>query len=108
MGLIAAQIRLIYLNQTRLDLEYKMQLITHTRMTLAQSCGDLLAVGNDFDPESPATKMLQQRQAKLKVLEQKLEMQMNQYQARLKMIDAEMESCKQLFEKNIQRSFSYG
>ena len=80
MGLITSQIRLLYLQQQRLDLEYKIQLITQTKMGLSQSVSDLMQVGNDYDPESPTTKMLQQRQAKLKVLEQKLDMQMLQYQ----------------------------
>ena len=74
MGLITSQIRLMYLQQQKLDLEYKLQLITQTKMGLSQSANDLLQVGNDFDPESPTTKMLQQRQAKLKVIEDKLEM----------------------------------
>ena len=52
--------------------------------------------------------MLQQRQAKLKVLEAKLDQQMAAYQARLKMIDVETESARAMLEKNIQSSFSYG
>ncbi len=97
----------MYLNQSRLDLEYKIQLITQTRMALGSSTSDLLQVGNDFDPESPTTKMLQQRQAKLKVLEQKLEQQMMVYQAQLKMIETEYESCRGMIDKNIKQAFSY-
>lgn len=77
-------------------------------MGLSQSVSDLMQVGNDYDPESPTTKMLQQRQAKLKVLEQKLDLQMQQYQTRLKMIDTEYQSCQGMLDKNIQQSFSYG
>lgn len=108
MGLLTSQIRLMYLQQQRLDLEYKIQLVTQSKMVLSQSVSDLMQVGNDFDPESPTTKMLQQRQAKLKVLEQKLDMQMQEYQNRLNMIDTEYDSCKQMMEKNIKNSFSYG
>lgn len=108
MGLITSQIRLLYLQQSRLDLEYKIQLITQTKMGLMQSTSDLMQVGNDYGPESPTTKLLQQRQAKLKVLEDKLDMQMQEYQNRLKMINAEYESCKGLLDKNIESSFSYG
>lgn len=107
MGLLTSQIRLMYLQQQRLDLEYKIQLVTQTKMGLSQSVSDLMQVGNDFDPESPTTKMLQQRQAKLKVLEQKLDMQMQEYQNRLQMIETEYGSCKSMMEKNIQESFSY-
>lgn len=108
MGLIVSQIRLLYLQQQRLDLEYKIQLITQTKMGLSKSVSDLMQVGNDYDPESPTTKMLQQRQAKLKVLEQKLDMQLAQYNTRLKMIDAEYESARGMLDKNISSSFSYG
>ena len=107
MGLLTSHIRLMYLQQQRLDLEYKIQLITQTKMGLSQSVSDLMQVGNDYDPESPTTKMLQQRQAKLKVLEQKLDMQMQEYQNRFKMIDAEYDSCKGMLDKNIQSSFRY-
>lgn len=108
MGLIVSQIRVMYLQQLKLDLEYKIQLITQTKMGLSQSVSDLMQVGNDYDPESPTTKMLQQRQAKLKVLEQKLDQQMAQYQTRLKMVDTEYESAVAMRDKNIQSSFSYG
>ncbi len=107
MGLVNSQIRLLYLQQTRLDLEYKIMLITQAKMGLSKSASDLMEVGNDFDPDSPTTKMLQQRQAKLKVLEQKLDAQMLQYQSRLKMVDAEYQSCQGMIDKNIQTSFTY-
>ncbi len=108
MGLIVSQIRVMYLQQLKLDLEYKIQLITQTKMGLSKSVSDLTQVGNDFDPESPTTKMLQQRQAKLKVLEQKLDQQMAQYQTRLKMVETEYDSAIAMRDKNIQSSFSYG
>ncbi len=108
MGLLNSHVRLMYLTQTRLDLEYKIQLVTQSKMGLMQSANDLLAVGNDLDPESPNSKMLAQRQAKLKVLEQKLELQMQQYQAQLKAIETEYQSCQQMQDKNIQMAFTYG
>lgn len=108
MGLLVSQIRLIYLQHQKLDLEYKIQLITQTKMSLSASVSDLVQVGNDLDPESPTTKMLQQRQAKLKALDAKLDQQMAAYNARLKMIDTEFESAKAMVDKNIQSSFSYG
>jgi hypothetical protein len=77
-------------------------------MGLSKSVSDLLEVGNDYDPESPTTKMLQQRQAKLKVLEQKLDQQLAQYNVRLKMIETEYESAVAMRDKNIQSSFTYG
>ncbi len=108
MGLLVSHIRLQYLTQMRLDLEYKMTLLTQSKMSLMQSASDLITVGSDMDPESPQSKMIAQRQAKLKILEQKLDLHMQEYQARLKMIETEEQSCRAMQDANIQRSFSYG
>lgn len=99
---------MMYLNASRLDLEYKIQLVTQAKMGLSQSVNDLLNVGTDTNPDSPIVKQLEQRREKLYLLEKKLDMQMQEYQNKLKMIDAEMESCKQMFEKNVKSSCSYG
>ena len=108
MGLINSTIRLNMLIAQRLDLEYKIQLITQSQMTLAQSVSDLMQVGTDYnDPDSPMAKMLQQRQAKLEVLEQRLVQQMNQYKSRLDMVNTEIESCTAMRDKNIQMAFKY-
>lgn len=107
MGLLVSQIRVMYLQQARLDLEYKIMLITQSKMGLSQSVSDLMQVGNDFDPESPTTKMIQQRQAKLNVLEKKLDQQLEQYQTRLSMINKEYDSAVQMRDTNIDRSFTY-
>ncbi len=108
MGLIVSHIRVMYLRNLRLDLEYKLMLITQTKMTLSKSVSDLMQVGNDFDPESPTTKMLQQRQAKLKLLEQQLDAQMAQYNTRLQMVNTEYDNAVRMRDENIKRSFSYG
>lgn len=108
MGLINSTIRLNMLIAQRLDLEYKIQLITQSQMSLAQSVSDLMQVGTDYnDPDSPIAKMLQQRQAKLKVLEQRLVQQMSQYKSRLDMVNTEIESCTAMRDKNIQIVFKY-
>lgn len=108
MGLINSTIRLNMLIAQKLDLEYKIQLITQSQMNLAQSVSDLMQVGTEYDdPDSPMAKMLAQRQAKLKVLEQRLVQQMNQYKARLDMVTTEIDSCTAMRDKNIQIAFKY-
>ena len=107
MGLITASVRKMYLNSERLDLEYKIQLITQAKMGLSESVNDLLNVGTDTDPDSPVVKQLEQRKEKLYLLEKKLDMQMQKYQEKLNMIEAEMQSCEKMFEKNVQSSFKY-
>ncbi len=108
MGLINSTIRIGMLASEKFDLEYKIQLITQAQMNMSQSVQDLMQIGNDYtDPNSPVVKMLNQRQAKLQMLEKKLSLQMAQYQARLKMVETELESAKQMREKNIQSAFRY-
>lgn len=107
MGVIVDTIRMQYLNNVKMDLEYKIQLITQARMGLTQSANDLMQVGSDYSPDSPVVKQLNQRQAKLKALEQKLEQQMIQYQARLQMVKTEYEACRSRLYENIGHSFRY-
>ena len=108
MGLINSTIRLTMLWAQKLDLEYKIQQVTQAQMNLSQSVSDLMQVGTDYtDPDSPMAKMLQQRQAKLQVLEKRLVQQMNQYKARLDMVTTEIESCTAMRDKNIQLAFKY-
>lgn len=66
MGLITASIRMNELRQSKLDLEYKIQLITQARMNLAQSTSDLTQVGADYNSNSPIAKTLAQRKLNLK------------------------------------------
>ena len=107
MGLLVSTMRLHYLLLMKGDLEYKIQLITQSKMGLMQSTGELMSVGNDYDPDSPIVKNLQQRQAKLKVLEQQLDVQMQHYQDQLKSVETEIESARGVIDKNIQSTFKY-
>lgn len=107
MGIITDTIRLHQLHGEKLDLQFKIQQITMTKMSLAHSCNDLLQVGTDYDPDSPVMKTLQQRQAKMKLMEEKLAHEMEQYQVSLDMVEAEYKSCKERLRQNIQEEFSY-
>ncbi len=108
MGLINATIRVGMLAAQKMDLEYKILLITQAQMNLSQSVQDLMQVGTDYtDPESQAAKMLKQREAKLQQLEKRLQLQMAQYQTRLKAIETELESAKGMRDKNIEAAFKY-
>lgn len=107
MGLLVSTMRLQYLLLMKGSLEYKIQLITQSKMGLMQSTSELMSVGNDYDPDSPIVKALQQRQAKLKMLEQQLDVQMQQYQNQLKSVETEIESARGVIDKNIESSFKY-
>jgi len=107
MGVITDTIRLHQLHGEKLDLQFKIQQITMTKMSLSHSCNDLLKVGTDYDPESPVMKTLQQRQQKLKLIEEKLSHEMEQYQVQLEMVEAEYKSVKSRLKESIQEEFSY-
>ena len=107
MGMATSQLRLMYLNAYRLDLEYKIQLITEAKMNLAKSCTDWINVGTDLDADDPMVKKLEARKERLNIMEKKLDMQLQEYKDKLKMIDTEFDSCDQLLQKNIERSFKY-
>ena len=107
MGMITDTARLRQLRGQKMDLNFKIQQIVTEKTSLTNACNDLMKVGTDYDRESPVMKTLQQRQAKLKVLEEKLDQQMQEYQLQLQMNDAEYTSCKQRLSQEIQEEMSY-
>lgn len=107
MGLITSSYRMMYLTAYKFSLETKIQWISTAKMELVASSDEILALGNDLDPENPAVRQLEARRDKLSVLEKKLDVQMQEYQSRLQMVDAELDSCKGAVNKAIQSSFSY-
>lgn len=107
MGMATSQLRLMYLSAYRLDLEYKIQLITEAKMNLSKTCTDLINVGTDLDADDPMVKKLEARKERLNVMEKKLDMQMQQYKTKLNMINTEYDSCKGILDKSIERSFKY-
>lgn len=106
MGLAVSTLRYLYLNSQRMDLEFKIMLITQSKTSLLSSVSDLQNIGSDMDENSPVGKQLKQRQERLHLLEKKLTMQAEMYMARLKMIEREIETCKQSMDKNIQATFA--
>lgn len=107
MGLIASSFRMMYLTAYRISLETKIQWIASAKMDLVASSDEIMALGNDLDPDNPAVKQLEARRDKLIVLEKKLDLQMQEYQTRLQMVNAELQSARGAVEASIQESFSY-
>lgn len=103
MGLTAATVNQQYLIAYKNDLEYKMSLISQAKMNLADSTRDLVTVGADMDPDNPAVRQLEQRKARLNLLEKKLDMEMEDYQTKLKMIEAGIEENKRMIDSNIKK-----
>jgi DNA repair ATPase RecN len=107
MGLITSTFRMMYLTAYQLTLETKIQWITTAKMELVASEDEILALGNDLDPDNPAVKQMEARRDKLAALEKRLDVQMQSYQTRLEMVSKELESCKGAVSSAIDRSFSY-
>ena len=107
MGLIASSFRMMYLTAYQISLESKIQWIASAKMELVASSDEIMALGNDLDPENPAVKQMEARRDKLTVLEKKLDLQMQEYQSRLKMVEAELESTRGAVDNAINRSFQY-
>ena len=105
MGLITSTIRLIYLNNYRLDLEYRTQLISVAKMNLSNTVNDLLNAGSDLEPDSPEVKALQKRKERLYLVEKRLSEQLQRFQVQLKMVEAEYQAVQQQIDKNIQYAF---
>lgn len=106
MGLLVAQMRLAQINEYRSDLEYKIRLISSTKLDLSNQINELVGFGSDMDSDSPEMKALEKKKERLYVIEKALDQQLQRYQNQLQMIDAEEQSVKQQLEKAIQRSFS--
>lgn len=107
MGLIASTYRMMYLTAYQLTLETKIQWIASAKMELVASSDEILALGNDLDPENPAVKQLEARRDKLAALEKRLDLQMQEYQNRLQMVSKELSSCESAVSSAMDRSFSY-
>ena len=107
MGFITDSMRLRQLHGQKMDLEFKIQQITITKQSMINAGSDLMKVGTDYDPDSPVMKTLQQRQQKLKILEEKLNQQAQEYQLQLDAVRTEYESCKQRVNQSIKEEFSY-
>ena len=106
MGLLTSSIRLTYLNNFRSDLEYKISLISSSRLNLVSSTDELLNVTSDLDPKSPEAKSLEKRRERLHQIEKKLEEQMTRYQTQLKMVEGEIQQVQTEIDSSIQRAYS--
>ena len=107
MGLITSSFRMMYLTAYQLTLETKIQWIATAKMELVASSDEILALGNDLDPDNPAVKQLEARRDKLAALEKRLDIQMQEYQTRLQMVSTELKSCEGAVNNAIDRSFNY-
>jgi hypothetical protein len=107
MGLLIGIIRKRYLMMMKSNAEWKIHLITQAKMTAQNSANNLLQVGTDYEADTMIAKKLQQRQQKLKALEEKLDLQKSALELQIKEYAEEIQSCTSMIEAGIKNSFSY-
>jgi pyocin large subunit-like protein len=107
MGLLIGIIRKRQLVMMKSNAEWKLQLITTALMTAQNSVNNLMQVGTDYESDSLIAKKLQQRQYKLKLLEEKLMQQKSALELQIKEYTQEMESCQSMIDANVKSAFSY-
>jgi C4-dicarboxylate-specific signal transduction histidine kinase len=107
MGLLIAIVRKRYLMLMKSNAEWKLQLITQAKMTAQNAANNLLQVGTDYEADTMIAKKIQQRQQKLKALEEKLDLQKSALELQVKEYSEELQSCNSMIEANIKSSFSY-
>lgn len=83
------------------DIERDMNQIRQAKMGLTDASKDLLNAGTDMDPENPVIKQLEERKARLALLEKKLDMQMNDYEVKLEMINSNIKKCDETIKNSI-------
>jgi chaperonin cofactor prefoldin len=55
-----------------------------------------------MDPDNPVIKQLEERKARLNLLEKKLEMQMDEYETKLAMVNKNIEKCDETIKNSIK------
>ncbi len=107
MGLFIGIIRKRYLKMQKSTAEWQLHLITQAKRTATNSVNELMQVGTDYEADSAIAKKLQQRQYKLKLLEEKLDERKEELEILIKGYTEEIESCDTMIEANMKSSFSY-
>lgn len=106
MGILIAQMRLAQINSYRSDLEYKIQLISSTKLELSSQINDMVGLGSDMEPDSPEMKALEKKKERLMQAEKALDQQLQRYQTQLQMIESEEQTVRQQLSQSIQRAYA--
>ncbi len=110
MGLFLGLITRRYLKIKKSNYVWQMHLITKAKSAAAAAANNLMQIGsagNDYAAGSALEKKLQQRQYKMKILEDKLDLQKAEIQTKLDEINTELQSVEGMINSSIKTSFSY-
>lgn len=100
-------IRRIQLKQMRALYQWQVHTIVQAKMAATKAAGNLMKVGTDYESDALVAKKLQERQYKLKVLEEQLDLRKGELETKLQMINEELQSVSQEIDSAIKEGFSY-
>ena len=103
MGIVVGTVDKQYFMAYRNQLEEKVSELKTAKLALATSSAELINAGTDMDPDSPMVKQLEQRKARLNLLEKKLDLELSETQDKLKMIDGGLEEVSGELDKSLTR-----
>lgn len=101
MGLIDASLTKQQLIGQKHDIERDMNEIRQAKMGLTDAGRDLIHAGTDMDPENPVIKQLEERKARLTLLEKDLDMKMDRYEVQLAMVNKNIGKCDETIKSSI-------
>lgn len=107
MGLLVGIIQRRQLTMEKSNLAFQLLLITKAISVASNSATELMQVGTDYESDSLVAKKLQERQYKLKLLEEKLQIQKGAIQTRLNEVEEELKSVDSMIQAEIKSLFSY-
>lgn len=102
MGLFLGIIRRQQLKIMKSTYHWKLHLITQAKLVATKAASNLLQVGTDYEADSLIAKKLQQRQYKLKLLEEKLDQQKADIETRLQAINEELQGAESMISDGIR------
>ena len=106
MGLLVATMRRAQLRDYRSDLEYKIMLVSATRLDLANQIDNIVGLSSDLAPDSPEAKALEKKKERLHQVERALDQKLQRYQQQLQMVEAEEQQVQGQLQNAIQRAYA--
>ncbi len=107
MGLLVGTIQRRQLRMEKSHLAFQLLLLTKAMAVAGNATNELMQVGTDYESDSIVAKKLQERQYKLKLLEEKITRQKEEIQTRLNEIEEELKSVETMINSEIKTLFSY-
>ncbi|HEX9063418.1 MAG TPA: hypothetical protein VF941_24870, partial [Clostridia bacterium] len=118
-GLAASQGRLMFLNQRKSDIEFKIQVINQRRSLLAEQSAQLTRLeANSLYQDDSGTKIIllaeqsnsaiqnySIQMAQIQALDKELELRENDLNTQHKKVEAELDSVKKIIDRNIDKTF---